>query len=223
MPDPPSSVDELLDRARRLAGHTVGELGEELGIEVPQDQRRAKGLVGTMIERALGATAGSRAEPDFPALGVELKSIPVNPQGRPQESTFVCTIPLSEIPEMEFEDSSLCHKLTKVLWMPVESARGLPLPQRRLGYPLYWVPLDQEAAQLRDDWEELAGRIGRGDVESITGHVGRWLQVRPKGATSRDRRRAPEAGGAWLMTMPRGFYLRAVFTEQVLGRLRRQL
>jgi len=218
----PSSIPELLDRARALAGRTIGELGGDLGVAVPDDQRRAKGLVGQMIERALGATAGSRAEPDFVQIGVELKSIPVNRQGRPQESTFVCTIPLSRIPEMDWGQSSLSHKLARVLWVPIESERGLPLPQRRIGYPLFWTPSHAETSLLQDDWEELAGRIGRGDIESITGHIGRCLQVRPKGANSRDRRRAPEADGAWMMTMPRGFYLRASFTESILRRLREE-
>ena len=77
MISPPSTLAELLVRARALAGQTIGELGHDLGCQVPVDQRRAKGLVGQMLERALGASAGSRAAPDFPGLGVEL------PRGTP--------------------------------------------------------------------------------------------------------------------------------------------
>lgn len=220
MPEPPDSVATLMDRARALAGLTVAELGLKLGIDVPEDQRRAKGLVGQMLERTLGATAASRSEPDFPSLGVELKSIPINDRGRPQESTFVCTIALDEMTDIRWEQSRLARKLNQVLFVPVESRRGLPLPARRIGFAVLWSPNGDEVALLRDDWEELAGRIGRGDVDALTGHTGQALQVRPKGATGRDRRRAPEADGAWQRTMPRGFYLRANFTQIVLERLR---
>ena len=43
----------------------------------------------------LGASAGSKPEQDFAALGVELKTIPVDSLGRPLETTFVCVAPLT--------------------------------------------------------------------------------------------------------------------------------
>jgi DNA mismatch repair protein MutH len=93
----PSSEAELLSRARALAGRTLGSLARELGSEPPPDLRRAKGFAGQLLERALGASAGLRGEPDFRGLGVELKSLPVSRAGKPCESTFVCTIALAGI------------------------------------------------------------------------------------------------------------------------------
>jgi hypothetical protein len=63
---------------------------------------------------------------------------------------------------------------------------------------------DDEAA-LRFDWEELAGMIGRGDVESINGRLGRFLQVRPKARDSLSRRRGTDADSVFFSTLPRGF------------------
>jgi DNA mismatch repair protein MutH len=213
---PPGSESELLSRARRLAGRRLGALAEELGLACPPDLRRAKGFAGGLVERALGADAASRALPDFMALGVELKTLPVDSRGRPVESTFVCTIPLTEIADLEWESSPVWRKLRRVLWVPIDGDRRIPPSARRVGEPLLWSPSSDEAAELRADWDELAGMIGRGDVESITGHLGRWLQVRPKAADSRARRRGTDRDGATFQVLPRGFYLRAQFTARVL-------
>jgi DNA mismatch repair protein MutH len=212
----PLSERELLARARALSGMPLGRLAATCGVTVPENQTRAKGWTGQLLERALGATASSRAQPDFEALGVELKSLPVDARGRPKESTFVCTIALTEIGDVEWSASRVRRKLSRVLWMPVEADAGLPLGNRRIGEPLLWSPDAEQEAGLRVDWEELAGLIGRGDLESITGHLGRHLQVRPKAANSHVRRRGLDEDGAYFDAPPRGFYLRTSFTYDLL-------
>jgi DNA mismatch repair protein MutH len=143
--------------------------------------------------------------------------LPVDGRGRPRESTFVCTIPLHEIGEVEWEHSRVRRKLRRVLWLPIEAERRLVPAQRRVGEPLLWSPTAEEERALRFDWEELSGLIGRGAVEAITGHLGKWLQVRPKAANGRARRRALDADGVGFATLPRGFYLRATFTARLLA------
>ncbi|HEY3669150.1 MAG TPA: DNA mismatch repair endonuclease MutH [Polyangiaceae bacterium] len=212
----PESEAELLCRARGLAGLSIAELAQRFSLHAPPDLRRAKGFVGALVERALGATAGSRAAPDFELLGVELKTLPVDSRGRALESTFVCTIPLVEIGEVEWLSSRVRRKLNRVLWVPVQGERQIPVPERRIGEPLLWALTPEAEAALRFDWEELAGIIGRGDVESITGHIGRCLQIRPKAADSHARRRGIDADGVGFAALPRGFYLRASFTSEIV-------
>lgn len=217
---PPASEEELLQRAWHLAGCTLGELGARVGIRVPVEAARAKGTAGQILEKALGATAASRAEPDFVEIGVELKTIPLDPMGRPKESTFVCSIALSAMADTDWEQSTAFKKLSRVLFVPVEAASEIPLPDRRFGCAYLWAPSPEEQQLLRDDWEQLAEMIARGEVAQITGHLGQVLQVRPKAASGRSRRRAPDEEGAVQWTMPRGFYLRRAFTAAVLARLR---
>jgi DNA mismatch repair protein MutH len=212
----PGSEQVLLDRARAVSGQTLGQLAGALDLQVPPNLTRAKGWVGGMIERLLGAKAGSRAVPDFEALGIELKTLPVSRAGKPVESTFVCTIELGEIGDMEWAASRVHHKLARVLWVPVDGERSIPVAQRRIGSAFLWSPSPSEEQLLRADWEELAGVIGRGDVDRITGSLGRALQVRPKAADSRARRVGFDAEGVPYAALPRGFYLRATFTEAIL-------
>ena len=71
----PQTEQALLEKAQSIAGLTFGELAGELNIPVPPDLKRDKGWVGMLLETALGATAGSKAEQDFSHLGIELKTL----------------------------------------------------------------------------------------------------------------------------------------------------
>ena len=74
---PPKNEDELLQRARNIAGLTLADLAERFNLAVPTDTRHAKGWIGQLIELTLGATAASLAEPDFQQIGIELKTLPL--------------------------------------------------------------------------------------------------------------------------------------------------
>jgi DNA mismatch repair protein MutH len=215
---PPRDEAELIERAAALAGLRLAELALRLNAKVPPNLLRAKGFVGGLLERALGASAGSRALPDFPELGIELKTLPVDRAGAPVESTFVCTIPLTEIGQVEWADSRVRRKLATVLWVPVEGERSIAVGERRIGQALLYRLTSEDEAVLRADWEELAGFIGRGHVEELTGHLGRFLQIRPKAAHSRARRVGFDADGAPFAALPKGFYLRPSFTRTLLER-----
>ncbi len=214
---PPTSEQELLQRARQLAGLSLGQIAGQLGWAVPADLRRHKGWVGQLLEAALGATAASAAAPDFEAIGVELKTLPVDARGLPRESTYVCTVPLEAIGE-QWEGSWLHRKLARVLWLPVEADRETPLPARRVGSALLWSPDTEEESLLRRDWEELMEEVLLGGLEQISARHGEVLQIRPKAADSRALRHAMGSDGERVLTNPRGFYLRATFTAAILRR-----
>lgn len=213
----PESEAELIARSRTLAGYTVGELSTQLGLTAPADQRRAKGFVGRLIEQHLGATASSRSTPDFAALSVELKTLPLNARQRPKESTFVCRIAPDRVATVPFAESRVWMKLKRVLWIPVEATATVPLPDRRIGRGFLWSPSPAEVRTLEADWEDLREVIACGDFEHLTGHLGRALQVRPKAAHGRVRQRMRDDRGAPVSQQPRGFYLRTSFTANLVG------
>lgn len=212
----PETERELIERAQSLAGLRLGHLAKQYGWEVPRDLRRHKGWVGRLMERALGVEVGNAAAADFAHLGVELKTIPVDGRGSPQESTFVCSVELAAPDEESWETSVACQKLTRVLWIPVLAFPSLPIGHRLIGAPLLWSPSPRQEAQLRQDWEAHMELIRWGYVESISAHDGQILQIRPKGATSASRTWGVGPGGEAVLTAPRAFYLRASFTAAIL-------
>lgn len=215
----PRSLDELLARAAGLHGATIGGVAERCGVALDRQPWGHKGRVGELIERALGASAQSLDLPDFPQLGVELKTVPLDALGHVRESTFVCTIDLTRAAHEAWESSRLWGKLRCVLWVPVEPAGSAPLALRRIGRPLLWRPSAAQEALLRADWTALMGLIAVGGIEELSAHLGEVLQVRPKAAHGRVRTPAPGPEGEELAAMPRGFYLRARFTEGLLWSL----
>lgn len=205
-----------METAGRLAGRTLGQVAGERGVDIPNDQKRAKGWIGNLMELALGATATSQPEPDFEYIGVELKTLPLSINGRPRESTFICTVPLTATDGHDWHRSTVKKKLDRVLWVPVEADPGLALPLRRIGNPFIWSPDEVQLKALRTDWEEFMERIVLGELDCIDARHGKVLQIRPKAANARARTRTPTAAGDAGLTVPRGFYLRAGFTWEIL-------
>ena len=212
----PQTLKQLLSQAQSIAGLTFGELADELHIPVPPDLKRDKGWVGMLLERALGATAGSKAEQDFSHLGVELKTLPINAEGYPLETTFVSLAPLVQNSGVKWENSHVRHKLSCVLWMPIEGSRHIPLRERHIGAPILWKPTTEQERQLKQDWEELMDLIVLGKLDQITARIGEVMQLRPKGANSRSVTKGIGKNGEIIDTLPLGFYLRKEFTAQIL-------
>ena len=212
----PLSETELLTRARMLAGETLATLARKAEVAMPKDLRHAKGWVGQLLEWHLGATAGSKPEQDFQELGIELKTLPIDQAGKPLESTFVCVTPLLGITGLRWEESNVRNKLSRVLWIPVEGSRDIPLAARRIATPFIWSPDVAQEAQLRQDWEELMELVALGRIESITAHHGEVLQLRPKAANGQALTSAIGRQGQLIQTRPRGFYLRTLLTQQLL-------
>lgn len=217
-PPPPRSESELIERAIAIAGLNIGDLATQFDVPIPKSSTRAKGFAGQLLEMALGANAGSLPEPDFRLIGVELKTIPVSSQGKPLESTYVCTVDLEHERDPHWEQSVVHHKLSRVLWLPIITAPGLPPAERRIGAAVLWSPSPIEYAQLRDDFNELMDFIVLGDVGKLSAHHGQCLQIRPKAADSRARRWGVNEHGVRVKTLPRGFYLRPDFTAAILQR-----
>lgn len=212
----PTSEQALLNRAQLAAGYTFDEIAKYLNMPIPENLNKQKGWVGNLLEIFLGANAGSKAERDFANLGIELKTIPVDRHGKPLETTFVSVTPLMANHGVIWETSHVKYKLTKVLWIPIEGDRTIPLANRKVGNPILWTPTREQELQLKQDWQELMDMIALGQVEKITARYGTYLQIRPKAANGKALTEAIGENGQIILTRPRGFYLKKIFTLQIL-------
>lgn len=214
---PPLSEAELLERAGTLAGKTLQYIAEHQNLELPEQLVRAKGMVGEMVENYLGASAGTLPEPDFREIGVELKTIPLNRNGKPKESTYVCVVSLLPEDNNDWETSLVKRKLSRVLWVPVEADPAIPVNQRRIGSSILWSPAPEQEQVLCQDWQELTDMVMTGELDQISSRYGKYLQIRPKAQNAKALQDGIDAEGNIIKTLPRGFYLRASFTHTILS------
>ncbi|WP_144210202.1 DNA mismatch repair endonuclease MutH [Shewanella donghaensis] len=212
----PDTITELMHRAHEMAGISLGDIASEHSVKVPENLKRDKGWIGQLIEMELGATSGSKPQQDFLHLGIELKTIPIDRNGKPIETTYVTVAPLTNILGLTWENSVVQHKLQHVLWIPVEGERSIPIAQRKIGTPVLWQPNPQQYSQLKQDWEEIMELIAMGKVEKVTAKHGEVLQLRPKAANSHALTESIAEDGSIKMSNPRGFYLKINFTHQIL-------
>jgi len=206
----------LLERANGLAGQSLGDVARAFGLAPPSRPASGKGWAGQLLELALGADGGSAPRPDFKRLGVELKTIPVDRHGRPQESTHVCAAPSFVPPGLRWTDSLVRAKLARVLWIPIVRLGTGKTEERYVGSAMLWTPSRREEEILRRDWEEIVERIALGHLHEVDARMGEALQLRPKAASSRTVTTTMDEAGNRILVNPRGFYLRARFTAQIL-------
>lgn len=205
-----------MNRAVSLAGRTLAEVAISLGYRLPRTLTANKGFIGQLAELALGATAGPDPEPDFPALGVELKTLPIREDGRPLEATYICQARMTGIESTELAESYLMKKLDRVLFLPI--LEGDTLAERRFGMPLLWSPTEDELATLRADFLMLQSRVRMGEADDLTTRDGEALHLRPKALSSRERTLGISDEGWAVPVRPKAWYLRPAFTERIIKR-----
>ena len=220
------ALEALVAHARALVGATLADLADGVGLPVPVGKVRTKGWPGQIIERELGADqdpAGAATPSvarglDFAALGLELKTVPVDERMVPLESTAVCMIDPVTIAGESWETSYVRRKLARVLFVALEvPARAPSVGDRRVVAACLWAPSPDEERTLRGDFELFVrGYFRLGRAAEITGHQGVALQVRPKGRNARDLRDAYGPDGAPVQIGKSGFYLRPAFVGRIL-------
>jgi DNA mismatch repair protein MutH len=212
----PQTCDELLLLSENIAGLNLAELADIANVKMAKNLLTNKGWVGQLIEWHLGATAGSKPEQDFKHLGIELKTIPVDQNGKVLETTFVCSAPLMNTTQLTWENSNIRNKLSKVLWVPVQGERNIPLAERIVGSGFLWQADQQQEQRLKNDWNELMEKIALGKIESISAKDGQVVQLRPKAANGSCLTDAYGENGEIIKVRPRGFYLKKNFTQQLI-------
>ena len=216
-PNPSETEADLLARCRAIEGYSFGQLAQQLKIQIPELSIQRKGWIGTALEKALVTTAGNQSLPDFVALGIELKTLPISATGKPAESTFVTSIPLLTIHNQTWETSQCWAKLRRVLWILIEADARLPFAHRRIGKAILWSPSLAEQVILEQDWTELTMLMVQGKIHELDARLGVYLQVRPKAADARSLCYGLDESGQKILTLPRGFYLRSSFTQSILA------
>lgn len=215
----PKSMEELETRMQRLLGRSVSELSQLAMLAPPRNSSGAKGYVGQLVELFLGAHSHNLPTPDFTALGIELKTVPVGFDLMPEESTFICAADINPNFVVPFTQSHLYQKLKHVLFVLILSPKnvGLTIGERRvLGY--FFFELKGHYLQtIETDYNEFQDMIFSGHAQEIDGTMGTIVQLRPKAANGSEIIAVTDSDGNLTYTRPRGYYLRASFTRELIS------
>lgn len=221
-------INNILIKAKSLQGYNLEDLHNYLNISSPKSIIKSKGHTGQLIELLLGASATSKPIPDFPELGLEIKTLPIDNNHKVLETTYVCTAPvLSNLNNKNyknnfiFEESVVYKKLNLVLWVPIiynyknKIQNSNIYTNRIIGQSFIWHPSIKELNLIKTDWIELTEMLILGQADKVSSHYGEVLQIRPKAANSNSITTSTDMEGNKIKTLPRGYYLRTSFTQRI--------
>jgi len=202
---PELSRAEARARLDELVGRDLRALAALYGVTFERAGQRNKGWAGQVVERFLGMAPDARQRPDFGDW--ELKVVPLveRMDGRlvPRETMAVTMFDDADLQSLEFEDSHLLAKLRCLVVVarlyigPAESRSVV------LGHAAFDLGDAALVADIRADYEEIRWVARTHGLAALTGHIGRFIQPRPKGE-------GHGRGG-------HGFYARKALVARMLG------
>lgn len=202
--------ETIFAKANSFTSHSIGEVFPTLS----PVRNKNKGHLGQAIEAALGVTLSNQSGPDFPELGIEIKTIPISEEGLPLESTYVCTAKLP-FTEYDWESSSVYHKLQCVLFIPIIIKE--PFLTSVIATPRYFTLTGPIAETMAQDWRMLSHLLQTGAFSQLSAHLGEYLQIRPKALNASEKVRVIGEDGHSIAVGPKGFYLRTRCTKAILS------
>ncbi len=204
-----ASEEEILARALQLESMLLGDIPG--GKFTATDPRRGRQEVGHAVEAWFGIPPNPNPGPDFPAAGIELKTIPLV-QGarrlRIKERTVISLIDFVALSGEVWKTASVRKKL-RILFVFFEHLAN----QSKADFPIHsvviWTPHDEIESQIRRDWEAVHVKVLGGLAHELTEADGRILGPCTKGANSSVLRSQPFSDQ---LAKSRAFALKPSFT-----------
>jgi DNA mismatch repair endonuclease MutH len=182
--------DDLLERASQLKGKTITEIFQG------EINEKNKGNIGNIIEsHGFGIKNNNDARPDFEALGIELKVLPLKRLGDKsltvKERTKICLINYKKLIEEKWDSSHARHKLYRILFVFYEYDNRSPMQSKILDNLLYKLEINEEPL-IRSDWERTKKLVGDGYAHTLSESQNRVLAASRSGAGKLSEDQWPE-------------------------------
>ena len=172
-----------------------------------------KAVGARTVRKLLGQPASGRRG-EYERFGIEIKTVPVKPNGRLAEAMSFPGFVHEELAFETWEDSDLLGRLNRLLIVPVHRGRDTSLAGMTLGRPLFWSPSEADLVGIRREWETYRDLIASGHADRLPkASETRFIHVRPKARDSLDRDSAP--GG--FEVVRKCFWLNQRYLEAVIA------
>ncbi len=204
-----ASEAEIVELANELPGLSLGDIpGSAFESRAPQ---RGRAEAGHAIEAYFGIPRNSRREADFPAAGVELKSVALVETSlglRADQRTVISQINYQKLAIESWSDASVRKKL-RLLLVFFERLRDAPKQSWLIRHFTLWAPDHVGLAAIESDWNRVRDKVLAGLAHELTEADGRVLGPCTKGASGKDTRVQPFSE---VPAKPRAWALKQSFT-----------
>lgn len=184
----PSSVESIVEYARKLTGKSLGEAAF-IPADIANDRNR--GDLGSLVESFyFEHRPKSNKGPDFAEAGLELKTTGVvkNSRGeyRAKERLVIGMINFSEIIDEDWETSSLLAKCQLMLILFYLYEKQRPVVDRRFVLdPLLFAASERDMTVIRNDWEFIRKKVREGRAHELSEGDTTYLGACRKGSGGR--------------------------------------
>ncbi len=177
-----------------------------------------KGAIGAVIEESwFGLTPNSKAAPDFPEAGVELKVTPYLKKGEKirAKERLVCNI-INYMAEYDktFRTSSFWHKCETMLLMSYEHRYDVPKGEYTIDEAVLFSFPEEDLAIIEHDWETIMNKVRAGNAHLISEGDTMYLAACTKGVNSSSVRRQPFSD---IPAKQRAYSLKASYMTHILN------
>ncbi|MGH9896014.1 MAG: MutH/Sau3AI family endonuclease, partial [bacterium] len=222
-----ADAENLLAQALTLEGVRAKEVAVEVDRTAFNATPKPVGRtgVGNLTQLYMGRKEDNRREPDFPELGIELKTLPMKALRRGnqrewtvKEPTSITMIDYREVDQEDWSVAYLRHKIDHILWVPYEHDYG-DKRESRFRRAFLWKPDAADYPVFGIDYDVVRGYIQRDDAEHLSETLSQVLAARRKGSKGQmaEQPRGPPAKSrAWAF---KAAYTRPILDKHVLGRI----
>ncbi|MGI6230439.1 MAG: Sau3AI family type II restriction endonuclease [Tractidigestivibacter sp.] len=218
LPYDDSKIDSIVEYAQELVGHTLREKTDAPELQSPKKRR---GSFGNAIEEYyFEYKPNSDSEPDFPKVGLELKTTPMKRGAHKslvaKERLVITMIDYMTVVNETFETSHLLDKASKVLLISYLWEKNKdPLDYEVILAELWGLP-KEDMPQFKADWETVVNKVRAGHAEDISGSDTLYLEACTKAADSTVRRNQPYSD---VLAKPRAWALKASYMTAAENKL----
>lgn len=187
---PIGAIPHLREVPRQSFSEYLGMPVEDIAdrFEFHKQSPNQKGYHRQLANRML--SAGGSSGTQLQELGIEMKTIRINPKGRPKEHMSFPGFKFMEIIEEEWESSNFFYKIeSKFLFVVFQTGAD---GQEKLHRASYWNMPYQDRVEAMKVWEETKKRVLDDATKLPKPSESRVAHVRPKGRNGQDKIPTPQ-------------------------------
>ena len=210
LPYDPANRKSIVEYAQKLVGRT---LRDSCDVDSFSSKKGNKGKLGQAIEYCyFEYEPNSAQEPDFPEVGLELKTNPVKRKKdktlSAKERLVLTMIDYCALVHETWESSTVLSKMGDMLLITF-----LHEPEKdEFDYEFEFVGTPsippEDMAVIRDDWETIVAKVKAGLAHEISGGDTNYLEACTKGASAKTVRKQPYSD---IMAKQRAFALKSSY------------